>query len=93
MMLKKKWLPLNSLVPIASLLPASIIYWSIIGSEVSTTMKNFLNGRMFDKGINFTFIVLIPKVKNPTTTKEFRLISLCNVIYKLVLKVLTNRLK
>lgn len=45
------------------------------------------------RGINNTFICLIRKTKNLQKITEYRPISLCNIIYKLILKVLANRLK
>jgi hypothetical protein len=52
----------------------------------------FANGVM-PEGVNDTTIVLIPKKDDPADLKDFRPISLCNVIFKVVLKCLVNRLR
>lgn len=51
-----------------------------------------LSGHFLRK-INFTHVMLIPKVKDATKMTQLRPISLCNVLYKIVAKVPTNRLK
>ncbi|XP_027156321.1 uncharacterized protein LOC113757111 [Coffea eugenioides] len=45
------------------------------------------------KSVNHTIISLIPKVKNPTSLKQYRPISLCSTVYKIIAKILANRLK
>jgi hypothetical protein len=44
-------------------------------------------------GVNETTIVLLSKKEDPKMLKDFRPISLCNVIYKMVSKCLVNRLR
>ena len=68
-------------------------YWTDIGMDVSQVVLSCLNSRFILKSINHTFITLIPKVQNPKRVSDFRHISLCNVIYKIVSKVIANRLK
>ena len=68
-------------------------YWTDMGMDISQAVLSCLNSGSLLKSINHTFITLIPKVKNPEKVSEFRPISLCNVIYKIVSKVIANRLK
>ena len=70
-------------------------YWDVVGPSVSNCVLQVLNSGVMRKGINDTYIYicLIPKTKNPQKITEYRRISLCNVIYKLISKVLANGLK
>ena len=68
-------------------------YWHIVGTDVSDAVLDYINSWKFLQSINFTHITLIPKKKNLELMSYFRPISLCNVIFKLVSKVLANRLK
>ena len=68
-------------------------YWTEVGMDITQAVLSCLNSGSILKSINHTFITLIPKVKNPERVSEFRPISLCNVIYKFVSKVIANRLK
>lgn len=68
-------------------------YWGVTGNDVMKTVISCLTTSNIPVGINQIYISLIPKVKCPTRVSEFWPISLCNIIYKLVSKVLANRLK
>lgn len=52
----------------------------------------FRNGHML-KALNHTFIALIPKIQHPTRVEQFRPISLCNITYKVISKLIANKLK
>ena len=68
-------------------------YWNRVGNDVICMFLNVLNSNMSMAKINRTNITLLPKTKNPTKMTEFRPISLCNVVYKIISKVLATRLK
>ncbi|KAL9679650.1 hypothetical protein QQ045_017516 [Rhodiola kirilowii] len=55
-------------------------------------MRMLREGQIEDE-LNKTLITLVPKKKDPERIEEYRPISLCNVLVKLVTKVLANRLK
>lgn len=67
-------------------------HWHQLGEEVSKVVLSILNENNFDSTLNCTYIALIPKVQSPKHTAEFKPISLCNVFYKIVVKVSLNRL-
>ncbi|XP_035539661.1 uncharacterized protein LOC118344031 [Juglans regia] len=68
-------------------------HWPVVGQQVCDAVLNVLNSNGSMGSINSTFIALIPKKKNPLKVIEFRPISLCNVIYKIISKAIANRLK
>lgn len=69
------------------------IFWHIIDQDVLHTVLDILNNKMDPSSINATHIILIPKVHIPKCTKNYHPISLCNVIFKLMTKIIANRLK
>ena len=64
-----------------------------MGYIVIATILDYLNSSFMVPEINHTNIVLIPKVKSPEKMSNFRPISLCNVNYKIISKVLANKSK
>jgi len=68
-------------------------FWDTVGEQVSEEVLAVLNGGAMPEDWNATVIALIPKVTNPERVTKLRPISLCNVVYKLISKVLANRQK
>ena len=68
-------------------------FWNAVGDDVRSAILDCLQNCRIPRDINLTHIALIPKVKSLKRISKFRPISLCSVIYKVVSKVLTNRLK
>ena len=68
-------------------------FWNIIKPDVMRFLDEFYVNGIFPKGSNASFLALIPKVADPQLLNEYRPISLIGCTYKIVVKILANRLK
>ncbi|KAL2235459.1 UNVERIFIED_CONTAM: hypothetical protein Sindi_1278100, partial [Sesamum indicum] len=66
--------------------------WPVVGQEVTKAVLEFFSISKLLKQVNSTLLVLIPKVHTPMTIGDFRPISCCNVLYKIIAKLLVQRL-
>ncbi|XP_059436754.1 uncharacterized protein LOC132169808 [Corylus avellana] len=66
--------------------------WSIVGQEVVAAIKGFFSSGLLLKEVNATILSLVPKKVNPSAMGDFRPITCCNVIYKCITKILSNRM-
>jgi hypothetical protein len=68
-------------------------FWEICGKEISGEILQALNTGIIPEGWNDNIVVLIPKVDDPELITQYCPISLCNVIYQIMSKMLALRLK
>lgn len=64
-----------------------------MGIDVGKFCLEFLNNGKDIEDLNLTEIVLIPKYSNPTNLANFRPISFCTVVYKIIAKSIANRMQ
>jgi hypothetical protein len=68
-------------------------FWDVIKVDFQRFISEFHTNGRITRGANSAFITLIPKVENPVKLNEFRPISLIGCMYKVLSKILENRLK
>lgn len=68
-------------------------FWEIINGVIQKVASTFYENGSILKEMNMTRVTLIPKVRNPENITQFRPISCCNFSYKILSKILANRLK
>lgn len=68
-------------------------YWKIVRDTIISTISNFFETGKLPHKVNNSFIVLIPKTLSPTFFNYYRSIILCNVIHKIIAKLLVSRLR
>jgi len=66
------------------------MFWKDVGDDVWNSVKQAFSSGTFDPSITEILVVMIQKGDNPSSFKDCRTISLCNVVYKLISKVLVN---
>ncbi|KAL2252015.1 UNVERIFIED_CONTAM: hypothetical protein Sindi_2323800 [Sesamum indicum] len=66
--------------------------WPVVGQEVTKAVLDFFRTGKLLKQVNSTILALIPKVHTPMTVGDYRPISCCNVLYKIIAKLLVQRL-
>jgi len=68
-------------------------FWADLKEDLMHFLSDFhRNGKLL-KGINSPFITFIPKKDSPQRLNDYRSISLVGSLYKVLAKLLANRLK
>lgn len=70
-----------------------LAFWGVVGTDVTNFCQHLFNTVELPEVVNRTLVCLIPKIKNPKQMTDLRPISLCNVLVRIVSKVLSNRMK
>lgn len=66
--------------------------YEILGQDLLAVVDESKRNKMILPAFNSTFTALIPK-DSPSSFEDFRSISLCNVVYKVITKIIANRIK
>ena len=67
-------------------------FWPMFDDDLVAEVLSAVNSQVMPQGWNDTTIVMIPKVQTPEKVSQFRPISLCNVVYKVISKMIATRL-
>jgi len=67
--------------------------WDVVKHDIYGIVKDSRHSASILKALNSIFITLVPKENEVRTLNHFRSMALCNVVYKIISKVIANKLK
>ena len=67
--------------------------WEVIGVEFQQLVLDFFKYRQLPRKLNMMWVTLIPKFERANEIKDYKPISMVACVYKVISKVLANRLK
>ena len=68
-------------------------FWLVVGDSVNEEVMKVFRERKVPKYLNHTLIVLIPRIQGLETIGNYRPISLCNSVYKIIIKIIVARIR
>ena len=68
-------------------------FFDLVGKDLLSAVDCARISGHITPSVNSTFLALIPKKDKPVTFVDFRPISLCNLVYKLISNIIAVRLK
>jgi len=69
-----------------------IAFFESLGTDLLQIIEESRRSERISDGLKSTFIALIPKADKPSSFDDFIPISLCNCTYKIVAKIIANRI-
>lgn len=66
---------------------------NITGNSIVVAVQDFFNCYQMPAQVNGTLVTIIPKIENVVRVRDFRPIACCTILYKIISKVLANKLQ